>query len=304
MTDEQAFEITKTEYEGFFDEAIKAFQVLPEGTLGEKGSEEESAATALLEELKLKKNETAEFSPELPVLRLRKKDFSDLGIELPEETKKLMSQNRFYLVRIPITLVPRPGNLFWRLMCVIELNPDSESRRPTAVSLFPEEQWQTIIQALVGAEVGVDESLKFKAEIDPAAAQAGSIAGEFDAGVEMLLSGALNVTVGKFNYNVQRPTILARGKDSAKVRWTLDGKEPFKEDDLNLGLVMKVPNEVEEVTLAGALLAYRDFETLMAEMKDIWDRIKGYLSPKSQEFFNLGAPLPDKHDWVNITHGT
>ncbi len=299
--------ITKDDYSRYLEEAITALRVLPQGklgTLGESTEAEPSPAAALLEELKTTKNEAAEFSKELGLLQLQSAEFEKHGLQLDPAVSALMERFDFYLLRVPVTLIPRPGFLFWRLHCVLELNPGREAQLPVAYSVFPTEDWATILKAHQSAQVGVDERLAFRGEFGPLNVGSAPAGAQAEAGLSTDLSGGFGLTVGRFDYHIQRPNVLARGKGSSKVRWTLDGKNQFKREDLELAIVMQVPNTVQEVSASAALLAYREFDGLMAQFKDVWEMLKSrFLSREAREFFDAGAPIPDQRDWRDITRG-
>ncbi len=56
--------------------------------------------------------ETAEFSPTLGVYYLAPDLFTERGLQMPATVADLMSRYDFYLVNVPVTLVPRSGWTF------------------------------------------------------------------------------------------------------------------------------------------------------------------------------------------------
>src|SRR5262249_8638023 len=104
--------------------------------------------------------EVVEFSPLLAVVAIREKLFSKLGLDLPPYMAELFRRFNFYLVQIPITVVPKRGGGFVHLECIVEFNPDlPPAERPTAYQVFPNEEWQDVVRAWQSVEVGIDETL-------------------------------------------------------------------------------------------------------------------------------------------------
>ncbi|MBN2392720.1 MAG: hypothetical protein JXR84_18460 [Anaerolineae bacterium] len=294
-----AFEFQAGDYEAIFEEAIKAVESRY-GPLSQDGVPKAAPdpAAELLHELKDKKGETAEFSPSLSVLPLRKKHFDAHNLDLPTRIDDLMRRYNFYLVRVPVTLMPRPGLAFTRLQCIIEFNStEGDARRPTIHALFPTDEWQTIIQAHQGLEIGLDNRLTFKAALSDLQVEQGPLSGEADVLVAPGLVTSAGLILGKFNYSIKRPKIISTGEGNVKARWFLDSEEFFEREELWLGIVIQVPKDVERVDAAGALLAYRNPRWLTGHLSDVLELI----STKSAQFFKRGAPIENTHLWTDIT---
>jgi hypothetical protein len=292
------FELQPGDYDKFFDEAIEA----AEFRYGPLSKDAPSAAVSnpaaeLLRELKEKRGETAEFAPHLSVLPLRKKDFAEQGFELPSRIKDLMRRYRFYLIRVPLTLMPRPGVVFRRVQCAIELNPDEEEvRKPSIHALFPTNRWETVIQAHQGLKIGLDEHITFKASLGETQLGTGPLSGVADLLIASGLSASAGLVLGEFKYSIRRPKVISAGEGNVKARWFLDSKEIFEPEDFWLGTAIQVPKDTKVVNVAGALLAYRSLQWLTADLRDLFD----LLSEGASEFFNLGAPIPDTMVWRDI----
>jgi hypothetical protein len=244
--------------------------------------------------------ELVEFSPRLNVVALNRKLFSDLSLDIPPTTEELFRRFNFYLVDFPITLVPRPGGSFTQLDCIVEFNPDSPSEeRPVAYQIFPHEEWQEVIHAWQGVNVGIDEKLQFN--LDPAAAveKLSGLPLPAKAAVELKMSANAGLILGPFDYHIRRPKIISKGRGNVKVYWRLHGEEDIAYQEPRLGIVLQVPKQISRVDAIGALAVSRKFHLFTSEIRHAME----FLSERAKNFLKSGAPASDKKPWNDITAG-
>ncbi len=258
--------------------------------------EDEEATRRLQEQLQSLTEERAEFSPVLEVFPLDEAHFKRRNAQMSPEIADLAPHFKFYLVNVPVTLVPRPGWGFTELACTIEFNAGQPaSERPVAHQVFPEEQWQNMISASQGLSIGLDENLNFKADSGELTRSLPGIGGSAAASAQV--KAQANIVFGPFQYNVRRPKITARGKNNVKVYWRLDGEASVDTEDQQLGVVVKVPKAVTRVDISGALNAARSFRTFTADMRYLFR----YLRERTRHFFEEGAPLQNTMLWPDVT---
>ncbi len=255
--------------------------------LGEPSPEQvafQEKTKALLEEIE---KETVEFSKVLQVLPLREEDYEAQGLKVPTKISTQLENYKFYLVSVPITLMPMPGWGFVQLDCILEFNPDEISdNRPVAHEVFPKEEWETIIKASQGLEIGLNEDLEFKTpKVDL------PVLGKTGVGFSGL--GTASLVVGPFQYSVCRPKIQTSGTGNVKVRWHMEGEHVFEREEPVLSIVLKVPKQIEKVVIIGALKASGRFHTFTADIRHLFR----YLRDRTKKFYEAGAPKTDDCQW-------
>lgn len=244
--------------------------------------------------------DTAEFSPVRDIVPLRRKHFADHGLEVPPHIAHLMRRFDFYLLHVPITLVPRPGWAFVQLDCIVEFNPGRPpDERAVAYQIFPEDDWQDIIRASQGLAVGLDENLEFKVDVKRLRVELPELGAEARIEVGTKAAGEAGLILGPFNYRIRRPKIISKGRSHVKVRWRLESTEYFEEEEPRLGVVLQVPKEVSRVDVVGVLKACKDFQTLTAHVRHLLP----YVKERTKNFFKGGAPLTDELRLTDVTAG-
>jgi hypothetical protein len=246
---------------------------------------------SLIDELE---GETVEFSKVLDVLPLKKTMFTDHGVEAHPQLTRLMRRFNFFLVHVPITLVPKPGWGFIQLDCILEFNPGAPAEgRPVAYQLFPTEIWETVISFTQGLEVGLDENFEFKTPHVDLPGVSEVVKGQ----VALSAAGQARLVVGPFNPNIKRPKIISRGRGNVKVRWRLEGEKQVSQEEPRLAIVMQVPKDVVQVDVAGALKASKRFHPFTAHVR----HLLGYVKDSTRDFFEQGAPQAKPGAWTDIT---
>lgn len=240
------------------------------------------------------------FSPQLTVLPLSKKMFSDLKLEIPRATATMLQRYNFYLVNFPITVRPRPGGGFVQLESIVEFNPGCPPKeRPVAYQIFPQDEWQSVIHAYQGVKVGLNESFEFK--IDPI--QAASKLPELDlpakAAVQTKIAGKAGLILGPFDYDIKRPKITGRGQGNVKAYWRMESEEAITQEEPHVGVVLQVPKDVSRVDILGVLKALPTFHFLTAEVRNVAE----LMSSLGGNFFKKGAPVTHDMPWEDITAG-
>lgn len=244
--------------------------------------------------------EVAELSPKISVIPLNKKMFTELSLEIPPNIANLMKRFNFFLVDFPITLVPRPGWGFERMECRVEFNPGlPNSDRPTAYQIFPQEEWQDVVHAWQGLNIGLDENLEFKVDPTIPMDELNNLTPAVKAAIEQKIAGKAGLILGPFNYYVRKSKIRSQGRGNVKVIWRLEGEERILQTEPRLGVVLQVPKHVSQIDAIGALAVFRTFHFFTAELRDVMD----FLSEPTKNFLLKGAPATDKKPWDDITAG-
>jgi len=255
--------------------------------LGGEGAEQDEISRQIESLAARLDSETAVFSPVLDIMPLRRQEFQKRGLTVPLPLAERMRRYKFYLVNVPITLVPMPGWGFIQLDCILEFNPDQPTaKRPLTYQVFPEQKWESIIKASQGLQVGIDENFEFNLPMDvmPGVAQ---------AEVGLKAGGKARLVLGPFNYNIRRPKVVSRGYGNVFAHWRLEGEETFEQEDPKLGLILQMPKDLKEVTILGVLKASRRFHPFTAHVRHLMQ----YVRSRTKKFVDQGAPLVDDQKW-------
>lgn len=113
------------------------------------------------------------------------------------------------------------------------------------------------------------------------------------AKVEASAGGLLRLDLGPFDYSVQRPEVMARGREGAEAFWRLDGRQHVHIAEPELAVVLRVPKDAGPIGAEGRLTAYHRFDLLDADLAD-WG---GSLREKLRSFFSQGIPLSHAMRW-------
>ena len=262
---------------------------------------EEGKAKTINQIEKLQK-EQAKFSPRLDVIPLTNKNFQQRGIEPSDDLKARMKYNHLYLIQIPVTLFPLSGWAFTRLECWIEFCPDEEdaNQRPIIHEIFPEDVWREILTFEDSLNLGLDENLAFRAEVEKLAGKWQKLSANTQAKIAANLGGKANLVVGPFSYRIRRAEILGRGRKNVEAFWRLDGNQHVQQEDVLLGVVLTVPKTRKQpVHAIGKLQAYHNFQISKA---DIFQDHLPHFSDLLKSWLGKGAPVNHEESWVKITN--
>lgn len=241
--------------------------------------------------------ESVEFSPHLVAIPLGKNIFSKLKLDIPPYLASLFRRFDFHLLNIPITVVPRPGGGFVRLECIVAFNPDDPpAKRPLAYQIFPQEEWQQIIHAWQGVEIGLDENLEFKVDPIQAETKLPNLDLPVKAAVKTKMAGKAGLVLGPFNYDIRRSKIMSKGKGNVKVHWRMDGEDIILHEEPHLGVVLQVPKGSPRLEAIGVLSALPTAHFLTAHVRDVIEN----MSSAGKNFFNQGGPVTHRMPWGEI----
>jgi hypothetical protein len=284
------------DYQAMLDEAIDTI-ASANVELGPQSRGPDQELEAALDPLRKVKEAQALFAPALTVQQLSKRDFQARDLEPSPEVAKWMRDHRFYLVQVPVTLVPAFGWNFVRLKCWVGFETSGEASLPSAHDIYPENVWTEILQLQANLNLGLDERLRFRAGLGQTEVALRNLSGEAQARVIVVAEGGGSLVVGPFDYRVQRAEVLSAGQGNAEVFWQLDGHEHVQREEPYLAVVLRVPKKAEVVNAQGALIAYHDFDFWGAHLTYWW----GDFRDKLHSFFRKGVPIEKTAHWENIT---
>jgi len=233
------------------------------------------------------RQEKAGFGPHPECLPLAASELEARGLAMDDRLRKLLDRYDFYLVSFAVTLFPRAGWAFDRLECQVAFNPDGpRDRRPLAHDIFPASDWETLAQANMKLEIGVGEDLEFRVKKSLELVPAG-------VDVSTKLAAGASFVFPPRDYAIKRARIVSRGKEDSEVFWRLDEAKYFEDDAPRLGVILKLPRGDRALSVTGMLAAYRTFQLLSADFRDV----VRFMSERVRRFFEAGAPLVDRGVW-------
>jgi hypothetical protein len=236
----------------------------------------------------------AEFGASPDILPLTEEHFTAHGLPVPVRFRDLAVNNRFYWIRLPITLMPADGMPFVKLECAVEFNPgQAPNLRPRASSIFPDKKFQEMMKSNTALEFGLSENLDLDASAGLPKVKGGIGSFKADASASGKLGATLGVKIGPFQYVWKRALIDNTGPGKEKVFWRIEGAEFFQEDQATFVIVLQVPRAAAEIKIAAALQAYPEISLLTANLSQVMK----YLTSRAQNFFRGGAPVRDTRVW-------
>jgi hypothetical protein len=250
---------------------------------------------SLLTELQ---EETVHFAPQLPIDCLTAKFFADLYLNPPLDLEKLLEKWNFYLIKFPVHLYPKgEGWSFNQLECIVEFKSDQPSSKfPVVYQIFPDTIWEEVLNVSFGLKIVLDESLKFR--LAPSQAT-DKILRELAPAVkaEVGLATGGKAILGPFDHRILKSKVYTSGCGDVKVRWNLKGEKQILQQDPSLSLVLQVPKAVSQVNAKGAMAAYRTFDFWNTPLPNVMQ----FLSDRTRNFMELGAPAIAEKSWDDIT---
>lgn len=251
----------------------------------------ESPLVTLVKDLQ---GDTAEFAKFPVVQKITQANFAGSNLKIGDRFKELTHDHNLYCASFPIFFHPKRGWAFNKLEVIVEFNPGADpSTRPKAVRILPEKEFQTLLQAGMRLEFGLNEDLNFTAESGLLEVQGGGAKASAHAGASAKATTGLNLLAGPFTYRVKKAKIDHSAVGLEKVFWRVEGAEFFQESDFPLVVVLQVPKTAKELKVAAVLQASRYFSFLSADLQDA----VAELGRRFRSFFEAGLPLKDEQLW-------
>jgi hypothetical protein len=208
--------------------------------------------------------------------------------DIPSQTAQLFNGARFYWITFPVRLYAPIGWGFNRLQARAQFASGGAVPGAVTFYLLPDPEFQTYFEGKEKVELGIDARLKALAGLPPFSAGApGGPQVEFDG------SGAAQVKVhtryvfGPFEYRLTAAKVKHWGAGDDDARWLLNGARYLDEGDPGLRVMLRVPDDVEELTVRVSLEARRYFAALEASFQE---KVK-LLPAALANFFRNGTPI-------------
>lgn len=240
-------------------------------------------------------------NPRDRLVRLAEDIFKNSGTELNELYKQQMGEWDFYYMRLTVDLRPGRAAKFWRLTCELDFEPKGK-REPIVQSLFPTQQWRSLMSFGVGMEVGLNGNLGWAVGVDSSSLEKllESLPGELKANVSSKDDFKAFLAISGYRYELGRPEILTNGEGNSTCYWRIQDNELQKIGTAKFGIVFKVPKGTESIRLLGTAWAEPDLNWLTADIRDVFgdlsERLKQLLRQKNQAASRFARGV-DREEW-------
>lgn len=239
-------------------------------------------------------------NPTDTLIRLTADTFKNSGTELIDLYKQQMhEQFDFYYMTLTVALRPERGARFWRLTCQLDFCPKGKGE-PIIESLFPTQQWRSVMSFGVGLDVGLNGHLNWDVGVDDAklAQLLASLPENLKANVVSNNNLKAFLAIPAYQYNLGHSEILTNGEGESTGYWRIQSPELQQIGTAKLGIVFKVPKKTESITLRGIAWAEPDLNWLTADIRDVFtyfsEHLKQLLKQKNQAANRLARGIDEK----------
>ena len=235
------------------------------------------------------------------LIRLTEDTFKNSGTELNDFYKQQMGEWDFYSMRLTVDLRPEPAAKFWRLTCELDFEPKGKGE-PIVQTLFPTQQWRSLMSFGVGMEVGLNGNLDWAIGVDSSELDRllELLPEELQANVSSKNDFKTFMAITGYRYELGRPEILTNGEGNSTCYWRIQDNQLQKIGTAKFGIVFKVPKGTASIRLLGTAWAEPDLNWITGDIRDVFgdlsDRLKQLLRQKNQVASQFARGV-DREEW-------
>jgi hypothetical protein len=224
-------------------------------------------------------------NPKDNFIRLTPVLFEQAGVALtPIRQQQMQDQFDFYYMTVRVNMRPKPGAQFKVLCCELNFGPKGDDE-PIVQAIFPQSEWRAVMNWGGGMSLGLDGNLEWRVGVDATkAAEIANLPGELKANVANKDELKASIVIPDYNYEVGRFDIAAYGEGGSECYWYIQEPELQQELSVQFGVVFKVPQQTETITLRGVAWVEPRMNWLVANIRDVLgdlgDRLKALLRQK------------------------
>ncbi|WP_088243195.1 hypothetical protein [Calothrix rhizosoleniae] len=241
--------------------------------------------------------------PRSRLIPLTLEGFKAKGVELSYEIKQLMNQYDFYSMVVSVDLKPQSSVLISKLECQLDFGSKG-NQQPIVHRIIPDSKWQTLLNAGVSLNMGLDANLDVGIEVD--ASELTKIANlpdydKFKASVGTKDKFKAFIVLDGLNYQCGHFNIFAQGEDNSRCYWRIEEPEIQDKSTVKFDIIFKVPKGLESIDLIGNVWIEPSIDWLCGEVSHVTQALPGYLKSlfgskeKAAKSFAVGR----KEEWVN-----
>jgi hypothetical protein len=217
-------------------------------------------------------------NPRDRLIPLTVKRFAQLGVELdPIYQEQMANTFDFYYLTLTLDLRPKPGALFKRLSCELDFDPE-DTTGTIVQTIFPKSEWRSVLNWGGSMNLGLNGNLEWEMGVD---ANKIAEAANLPAGLQAQVSNKNNmssfITMSDYAFEVGRFDILAQGEGNKLCFWHIEEPDLQKMPTVQFGVVFKVPQGTEQVTLRGIAQADPDMNWLVANVRNVFENLSSGL---------------------------
>lgn len=219
-------------------------------------------------------------NPENDLIRLTKKLFDDIGVELTEIRKRqIRDQFDFYYMTLTISMRPERGAQFTRLECTLDFGPKGTSE-PIVQAIFPTSEWREVLSWGGGMNLALNGNLEWGVEVRiPDAVTLENLPTPIQANIANKDELKAFIAIPDYSFRLGRAEITATGEGNSECFWRIEKRNLQEAQTVQFGIVFKVPKGTTSIELTGLVAAELSLDWLVANVRNVFE----HLSDKLQD---------------------
>lgn len=241
-------------------------------------------------------------NPRDKLIQLTPKLFEEVGFAPGDIHKRQrFDQYDFYYITVPVNLFGSPGVQFDDLICELDFGPKGE-KEPIIQAMFPSGEWHDVLMLEAGSSLAVDVDFGWQVGLSSKEDELQKLIANIPAPISGNVLNKNNmhgrVVVPKFNFSIGRKEISAAGLYNSQCRWTISKPELHREDNIEFGVVFKVPKNSKSIDLTAIITARPSLSWLASQLR----HLASTLAMKFKDVVNGKTPLPvgDGEEWKSL----
>lgn len=253
---------------------------------------------------RLKETKVTFTNPDSRLISLTVEGFKAKNVELDYEIQELMKRFDFYSMVISVNPQFQPSVLVSSLKCNLKFG-EKEKKSPLIHHIIPDSKWQSLVNAGVNLNLGLDANLDIGVGID--ASELAKVANlpDYDklkASVGTKDEFKAFITLDGLNYKCGKFSLVAQGVDDSQCCWEMQKPEIQEQSTIRFNIIFKVPKGWESIDLIGEVWIEPSIDWLTGELSHVIQTIPPHLKnifgnkEKAAQKFAVGK----KETWNNI----
>lgn len=242
-------------------------------------------------------------NPRNDLIRLTKKLFDDVGVELTEIRKRQMrDQFDFYYMTLTVSMRPKRGAQFTRVECALDFGPKGPGE-PIVQAIFPKSEWKEVLSWGGGMNLALNGNLEWGAEVGvPDAIKIKDLPAQIRANIANKDELKAFIAVHDFSFKLGRAEVATTGKGNSECFWRIEKPDLQETQNVQFGVVFKVPKDADSIELTGLVAAKPNMNWLVANVRDVFedlsDKLQDLLRRRDDERSGKEhLPIGDHEKW-------
>jgi hypothetical protein len=243
-------------------------------------------------------------NPANDLIRLTKKLFDDIGVELTEIHKQQMRDRfDFYYMTLTVSMQPGRGAQFTRVECKLDFGPKGADE-PIVHTIFPKSEWRRVLSWGGGMNLALNGNLEWGAEVRvPDAVKIENLPTPIQANIANKDELKAFIAIPDYSFKLGRAEITATGKGSSECFWRIETPNLQEAQTVQFGVVFKVSKGTTSIELTGLVAAEPSMNWLVANVRNVLEN----LSEKLQDLLTRKddkregkerLPIGDHEKWI------